>query len=298
MDYINEALRWHRWLEKHRILDHVPDKLYLEEFFFCRMGKRLDLKHPRTFNEKLQWLKLYDRKPAYTIMVDKYEAKNYVGEKIGKAHIIPVVGGPWNSVDEIDFNSLPNRFVLKCTHNSGGMIICKDKNVLDINSAKTVLNHSMNNNYYLHGREWPYKNVPRRIFAEQYMEDQNGQMIDYKFYCFNGNPAFLYVSKGMENHRTAQVSFVTLDWKIADFGRSDYAPLDVLPDRPHKFNEMIDIAKKLSKNIPFLRVDLYEIDDKIYFGELTFSPCGGFMPFEPRKADEEVGKLLELPHSI
>lgn len=298
MDYISEALRWHRWLEKHRFLDRVPDKLYLKEFFFCRMGKRLDLKHPKTFNEKLQWLKLYDRKPAYTVMVDKYEAKQYVAEQIGDEYIIPVVGGPWESVEEIDFNKLPSNFVLKCTHDSGGLVVCKNKNMLDVEAVKTVLNHSMNNDYYLHGREWPYKNVPRKIFAEKYMEDQNGQMIDYKFYCFNGKPAFLYVSKGMENHRTAQVSFVTLDWKMADFGRSDYAPLDVLPPKPRKFDEMIDIAKKLSKSIPFLRVDLYEIDGKIYFGELTFSPCGGFMPFEPRNADEEVGKLLDLPYTI
>lgn len=298
MSYNERALKCHKKLESWNLLDWVPDRLYLREYFFCRMGKKLNLKHPKTFNEKLQWLKLYDRKPVYTVMVDKYEAKRYVAEKIGDEYIIPVVGGPWNSVDEIDFNSLPNRFVLKCTHDSGGLVVCKDKNGLNVDNAKAVLSHSMENNYYLHGREWPYKNVARKIFAERYMEDQNGQMIDYKFYCFNGKPAFLYVSKGMEDHHTAQVSFVTLDWKMADFGRSDYAPLDVLPPKPHKFDEMIDIAKTLSKDIPFLRVDLYEIDDKIYFGELTFSPCGGFMPFEPRKADEEVGRLLELPCSI
>jgi len=284
------------YLRKIGIYDHLDDKTYLSKLYKSKFRKDIKWDNPQSFNEKLQWLKVNDRKQVYTKMVDKYEAKKYVADRIGTEYIIPTLG-VWANFDEIDFNSLPDQFVLKCTHDSGGLVICKDKRKLDLKSSRRVLQKAIENNYYLRGgREWPYKNVPHKIIAEEYMADdkQTEGLIDYKFYCFNGTPKFLYVSKGMSNHKTAQIGFLNLEWKLEKFGRSDYLPLKEIPPRPQNFEKMIDIASRLSKNIPFLRVDLYEIKGKIYFGELTFTPCGGLMPFDPPEADYEVGKLLDL----
>lgn len=277
----------------------IPDRIYLQLHFRSRTGKRLNLKAPKTFNEKLQWLKLYDRKPEYTTMVDKYAAKKYVAEKIGEEHIVPTLG-VWDTFDDIDFNLLPNRFVLKCTHDSGGLVICRDKSKLDIDAAREKINKSLGKNYYWHGREWPYKNVKPRIIAEKYLEESGEEsteiagLTDYKFYCFNGTPQYLYVSKGLEDHSTAKISFLTLDWQFAPFKRSDFAGFDSLPPKPTKLDEMIEIAGKLAEGKKFLRVDLYQVDDKIYFSELTFSPCSGMMPCEPREWDRKLGDMLRI----
>lgn len=274
---------------------HKSDEWFVRRNYEVSMGKKIDLVAPSSFNEKLQWLNLYDRKPIYTQMVDKYEAKEYVAKIIGEKYIIPTLG-VWDRFDEIDFNKLPNQFVLKCTHDSGGLAICRDKSTFNFEAAKKKINASLNRDYYLVGREWPYKNVRRRIIAEKYMQDgDQRELRDYKFYCFNGEPQFLYLSEGLENHATAHISFVNLDWTFAPFGRNDYAPFTQLPDKPKNFAEMIDISRKLSAGIPFLRVDLYEINGKVYFGELTFTPKGGTMPFDPPDADYEIGKLLKLP---
>lgn len=290
------------YLRKLGIYDKLDDKEYLSRLFIAKVGRKIDWDNPLSFNEKLQWLKVYDRKPQYTIMVDKYEAKRYVADIIGNEVIIPTLG-VWNSFDDIEFDTLPNRFVLKCTHDSGGIVICKDKNKLDLKKSKKILQKGINTDYYLRGgREWPYKNVPHRIIAEQYMEQQGHSdgLIDYKFYCFNGEPKFLYVSIGLSNHSTAQMGFVNLDWKLEKFGRSDYLPLKNIPPKPNNFDRMIEIARKLSsggeygEKIPFVRVDLYEISGNVYFGELTFTPCGGFMPFLPPEADFEVGDMLDI----
>lgn len=275
----------------------VPDKLFLKLQYRAQMGKPLNLENPKTFNEKLQWLKLYDRKPEYTMMVDKYAVKEYVAGIIGEEYIIPTLG-VWDAFDEIDFDSLPNQFVLKCTHDSGGLVICRNKSKLDIQAAKRKINKALKRNYYYCGREWPYKNVKHRIIAEAYMEDseQTDGLRDYKFYCFNGTPKFLYISQGLENHNTAKISFLNLDWTKALFCRSDYDQFDVLPHKPQNYNEMLIIAKQLSEDIPFVRVDMYEIQKKIFFSELTFSPCDGMMPFEPKEWDGKIGDLLTLPN--
>lgn len=229
-------------------------------------------------------------------MVDKYAAKEYVASIIGEEHIIPTLG-VWNSFDEIDFSTLPNRFVLKVTHDSGGLVICRDKEQLDIDIAKKKINKALKNDYYVGSREWPYKDVPRRIMAEQFMTngDLDNGLIDYKFYCFNGEPRFLYMSEGLENHSTARISFLTLDWKFAEFGRSDYKPFAELPEKPDKFDEMLEIAEVLARNVKnFIRVDLYEIKGNVYFSELTFSPCSGMMPFQPEEWDKKLGDMLVL----
>ena len=277
----------------------LEDAEYLKLRFHYAMGQELDLENPKTFNEKLQWLKLHNRKPIYTDMVDKYAAKQYVADLIGEEHIIPTLG-VWDSFDEIDFDKLPDQFVLKCTHDSGGLVICRDKSKLDIRAAKKKLKKSLKRDFYLLGREWPYKDVPRRIIAEKYMGSLDSSLTDYKFYCFNGKPLFLYVSSGLEKHSTARISYVTLDWKHAPYKRLDYLPHEELPPKPSKLDEMIAYAELLSKNTAFLRVDLYQIDDEIYFSELTFFPGSGFTKFRNPEHDLEIGNLIKLPdtHNI
>lgn len=273
----------------------LPDRLFIRLEYFRNLGYFPNLKHPKTFNEKLQWLKLYDRKPEYTGMVDKYEAKRYVAERIGREYIIPTLG-VWDSFDQIDFDSLPNQFVLKCTHDSGGLVICRDKTKLDVESARKKITNSLKRNYFWQSREWAYKDVKPRIIAEQYLEDaENKQLLDYKFYCFNGKPEFLYLSKGLEDHATASISFFDFDFKEMPFHRSDFKQFSESPKKPEKFEKMVQLAEELSRDIPFLRVDLYQVNGKIYFSELTFVPCAGMMPFEPVSADNEIGKLLKLP---
>ena len=421
------------------MLRFIPDEPYLKLMYRVRMGKKLNLRNPQTFNEKIQWLKLHDRKPEYVTMVDKYEAKKYVANIIGEEYIIPTLG-VWDRFEDIDFASLPNQFVLKCTHDSGGLVICRDKASLDIEAARKKINASLRTNFFWVGREWPYKDVKPRIIAEEYMEDEddhelrdykffafdgvakalfiatdrgdesvdtkfdffdmdfrhlnitnghpnadplphkpetfekmralaeklsvgipqvrvdfyevNGkayfgeitlahwsgmkpfvpeewdytfgswiklpesygggyavigdgyilrikkrekaELRDYKVFCFNGEPKLFYLSEGLENHKTARMSFVTLDWKFAKYTRSDYAPFEKLPPRPKNLEKMIELAKVLSKGTRFLRVDLYEINGRIYFGELTFHPNAGFNPFEKEEYDRELGSFMKL----
>ncbi len=280
-----------------RICEWLPDSLYLKMVYRLRIGKKLNLKNPVTFNEKLQWLKLHDRKPEYTVMVDKFAVRKYIADKIGEQYLIPLLG-VWDSPEEINFNALPDQFVLKCNHNSGlGMCICKDKSTLNIEQVKKELKKGLRQNFYKHGREWPYKDVKRKIIAERYMEDKQSKqdgMIDYKFYCFNGEPKFLYVSTGLDNCKTARISFVSLDWKKMEFYRTDYMQHEQLPPKPEMFDQMLEICKKLSFNMPFLRVDLYQIKGQIYFSVLTFSPCCGMMPFNSDEWDEKLGALIDL----
>lgn len=268
----------------------MKDATYLKAIYFKKMGYKPNLVNPQTFNEKLQWLKLNDRKSIYTKMVDKNEAKKYVADIVGEEYIVPTLG-IWNKFEEIDFEKLPNQFVLKCTHDSGGLIIVRDKDKLDKEYAKDKIEGCLKRNFFYAGREWPYKNVVPQIIAEKYLQEE---IVDYKFYCFNGVPQFLYISQGLEDHSTARISFLTMEWEFASFGRSDYREFSELPQKPQRYEEMVSIAEKLSKNIPFVRVDLYEIEEKVYFSELTFTPCSGMMPFNPPEADLEIGRLLEL----
>lgn len=275
----------------------MPDDEYLIKKWKALMGTELNLDDPHTFNEKLQWLKLYDRKPEYTTMVDKYAVKKYIADKIGEQYIIPTLG-VWDKFDDIDFNKLPNQFVLKCTHDSGGLVICRDKSKFDVDAARKKINKSLKRNYYYSGREWPYKNVPPRIIAEQYMEDtQSSYLRDYKFFCFDGKVKFLYLSEGLENHETARISYVSLDWKPMPFARDDYKPFEKLPPKPDNLEEMIRIAEELSQGVPHVRVDFYDVNGQILFGELTFYSGSGYTKFNPESFDFEIGKLLNIPYS-
>lgn len=279
-----------------KLLFWMSDKPYLQLYYLMKLKKVLHFGNPKSFNEKLQWLKLYDRKKIYTTMVDKYEAKDYVAERIGEEYIIPTLG-VWERVEDIDFDALPEKFVLKCTHDSGGLIVCRDKSKLNLEKTKRILAKSLKNDFYIEAREWPYKNVKRRIIAETYMEDeiQKKGLVDYKFYCFDGKPQFLYISKGLEDHATASISFLNLDWTFAPFQRSDYKGFETLPEKPAGYETMLKLAEQLSAGSSFLRVDLYEIGGKVYFSELTFTPCGGTMRFAPPEWDDKIGQMLTLP---
>ena len=273
----------------------MPDNEYLKRMFHSRMGYELDLDNPKTFSEKLQWLKLYDRKPEYTMMVDKFEVKEYVAERIGKRYIIPTLG-VWDNFDSIDFNKLPNQFVLKCTHDSHGLVICKDKSQLNLNNAKDKLTKALQQNYFYSFREWPYKNVKPRILAEQYMEDDDTQELrDYKFFTFDGvvKAMFIATERQTEGVET-KFDFFDTDFKHLPF-INGHPNAKVLPEKPKTFEEMKELAAKLSKGIPHVRVDFYEVNGKVYFGELTFSHWSGLQPFVPEKWDYIFGNWLNLP---
>ncbi|MCQ2354285.1 MAG: glycosyl transferase [Clostridia bacterium] len=284
-------------LARKKKLNWMPDEEYLKLMFHARTGKKLNLKDPRTFGEKQQWLKLHDRNPEYITLVDKFEVKKYVAGKLGEEHVIPNLG-VWDKFDDIDFDSLPDQFVLKCTHDSGGLVVCKDKSALDMKAAKEKIERSLARNYFWSGREWPYKDVKPRIIAEKFMSDSgvadNEGLTDYKFYCFNGEPKFLYISRGLEHHPTARISFLTLDWNFAPYERSDFKPFEELPEKPSRFDDMIEMSRKLAEGKRFVRVDLYQIGNEVFFSELTFFPCGGMMPFRNPEHDKEIGEMLHL----
>ena len=273
----------------------IPDKLYLKIQYRLLMNKKLDLKSPKTFNEKLQWLKLYDRRPEYPGLVDKYEVKKYVAGVLGEQYVIPNLG-VWDNVDDIDFDSLPNEFVIKCTHDSGSVIICRDKASFDIEAAKAKLKKKFDSNLFWQGREWPYKSVKPRVLAEKYLSELSDEkMIDYKFFCFNGEPRYLYVSQGLEDHETARISYASLDWEIELFKRSDFDNFETLPPKPKGFDKMVEMSKTLAKEIPFVRVDFYDINGQVYFGEMTFFPGAGYTAFHPDEWDATIGQWLKLP---
>lgn len=281
-------------LSKLGLLDHMSDEKYLKKLFRYRMGYELNLDDPSTFNEKLQWLKLYDRKPEYTKMVDKYEAKLIVENVIGKEYIIPTLG-IWNHFDEIDFDKLPNQFVLKCTHDSGGLVICRDKASFDRKNARKKIQKCLRQNYYRQGREWPYKDVKPRILAEQYMEDEEThELRDYKIFTFDGVPKALFIATERGSKEETKFDFFDADFNHLPF-TNGHPNADVMPAKPKTFEEMKSLAAKLSENIPQLRVDFYEVNGKAYFGELTFSHWSGMMPFNPPEWDKTFGDWIKLP---
>lgn len=276
------------------LFNWLPDKPYLKLRFRASMGKKLNLKNPQTFNEKLQWLKLNDRKPEYTMMVDKYESKKYVANIIGEEYIIPTLG-VWDKFDDIDFDKLPDKFVLKCTHDSGGLVICKDKSNFDKRAAKLKIEKSLKHDYFKWGREWPYKNVKPRIIAEQYMEDSAlHELRDYKFFCFNGVADCVMVCVGRSTGNT-KFYFYNKEWKLCRYnvlGKSIIGNGDV--KRPNNISDMFAIVEQLSQKIPFSRIDLYNVNQKIYFGEITFFPDSGFDPNLMLEADFYFGSKLNL----
>lgn len=273
----------------------LPDAMYLRIMFRLKMGHRLNLKTPKTFNEKLQWLKLYNRKPEYTRMVDKCEAKRVVESILGKDYIIPTLG-VWDRFEDIDFSTLPERFVLKTTNGGGGggVVICLDKGNLDKVAAAGRLNASLRSSIYRNLKEWPYKDVKPRILAERFMVDESGELRDYKFYCFSGEPkVFLVASERFSGHRT-YFDYFDMNGNHLPFTQGGMNS-PVTPSLPSNFEEMKRVAGKLSQGLPHVRVDLYSVDGKVYFGEYTFFDSSGFERFTPQEWDGIFGEWLTLP---
>lgn len=276
------------------------DKVYLKILYYIDFGKRLNLKNPVTFNEKLQWLKLYDHRPEYTMMVDKLLIKDYVAKVLGEEYIIPTLG-VWDSPDDIDIDSLPDQFVLKCNHDSGSICICQDKRTFDFEGAKRKLKKALKRNMYWRGREWPYRNVVRKVFAEKLMvEDEESvaptkRLDDYKIFCFDGKPYMLFVA----SDRAHKVCFDYYDMELKHLdlrqGADNFKGIVKLPKQ---FEKMKKLAAKISAGIPQVRTDFYEIEGKIYFGELTFFDSSGFAKFDPESWDEKLGELIVLPPPI
>lgn len=280
-------LRFFKWL---------PDSIYLRILYRFAMGHRLNLKNPQTFTEKIQWLKLYDRKPEYTTMVDKYAVKEYVAERIGKKYVIPTLG-VWDKPEQIDFDLLPGKFVLKTTHGGGGggVIVCPDKSKLDIKATRIKLTAALKANIYRNYREWPYKNVPRRIIAEKFIEiPEKKNLTDYKVYCFNGLPRYIQVIQDRNTMET--IDFFDTEWNHQEFyGLNPIPkPANAAIPKPANLQEMLQISKKLAKGTDFVRVDVYQVKDGIYFGELTFYPASGLGTFTPKEWNQKLGDLLRL----
>jgi len=285
-----------RWLGKKEFLNFLSDYIYLKMSYFLLMGKNLNLSNPTTLNEKINWLKLNDRKNEYMDMVDKHNAKEYVAKVVGDDYVIPTLG-VWNNVDEIDFESLPNQFVLKCTHDCGSAVICKNKGKISKEFIKNKLDRCLKRNYFWMGREWVYKNINPRIIAEQYMQDtETKDLRDYKFYCFRDVVDSVLVCVGRESGST-KFYFFDKKWNLKRYNkRGKEAPAGFTLPKPDNMDEMFEIAKKLSvaSGAPFLRVDLYNVNGKIYFGELTFYPDCGMDRNRLPETDEYFGSLVDL----
>jgi len=271
----------------------IPDKIFLKMVYKKVFKKKLNLDNPKLFSEKIQWLKLYDRKKIYTTMVDKNEVKKYVSERIGDRYVIPTIG-VYEKFDDIVFEELPKQFVLKCTHDSGGLVIVKDKEKFDKKAARKKINKCMRRNYYYSGREWPYKNVKPRIIVEKYMEDKkDNELRDYKFFCFNGEFKVMFIASNRQGEGDTYFDFFDKDFKHLPF-TNGHPNAPVKPHKPTSFNEMIKLAEKLSSGIPQVRIDFYEVNGRVYFGEMTFSHWSGLMPFEPEIWDKKLGDLIDL----
>lgn len=281
-----------KWLAYRGTLNLLPDKMYIKLLFNAHMGYKLNLEKPKSYNEKLQWLKLYDRKEIYTNLVDKYEVKEIIGNKIGREYIIPTIG-VWDKVEEIDFDILPDKFVLKCTHDSGGIIVCKNKNEFDVDEAKRKLKKSLKGSYFYSGREWPYLNIKPRIIAEEYIGDIERVPEDYKFYTFNGEIDSVMICKDRDKGYP-NFFFYDMEWKRLAYQNVE-PETDKPIEKPENFDRMIDIVNNLSKDFVQIRVDLYNINGKIYFGELTFFNQSGFDTDITYDTDVYWGSKFELP---
>lgn len=281
-----------RFVKKIRyLLKFIPDKAYIQLNYFAHFKKFVNFKKPVTYNEKLNWLKLNDRNPIYPTIVDKYEAKKYVADIIGEEYIIPTIG-VWDNFDDIDFSKLPNQFVMKCTHDSEGVVICKDKSKLNMVDSKKKIEESLKSNFFYVGREWPYKKVKPRIIVEEYMEDKtDGELRDYKFFCFDGKVKAMFIASDRINDETK------FDYYDTEFNHLDIKqkyPNAGNVRKPVCFEKMIELSEILSKDFSHIRADFYEVNGKVYFGELTLYHFSGFRPFEPSKWDRVFGDWLKI----
>ena len=276
-------------------LNWVPDSLYLKVLYRVIMGRKLNLKNPKEYNEKLQWLKLNDRKPEYSTMVDKYEVRGYIGDLLGDKYLIPCLG-IYDSVDDIDIDALPDKFVLKCTHDSGSVEICKDKSSFDIEGARHRLSQAMKRNYYATYREWPYKYVKPRIIAEGYLEGDGGDLKDYKVMCFNGEAKIIEVHENrFVEGKVHTQTFYDREWNIVPLTQVETVTVDRPGERPRQLDEILRLSELIAKNMYHARIDWYIEGDKIYFGEITFFDGSGFESFSTPEMERMLGDMINLP---
>lgn len=274
-------------------LSWLSDRQYLKLSYRILTGKRLNLKKPILFSEKIQWLKLYDRRKEYIQFVDKYVVRKYISETLGEEYLIPLIN-VYDSVNDINWDELPEKFVIKCTHGSGSNIVCTDKEILNKEKAKKNLKNWMRLNWYWFGREWPYKNIKPRIIIEEFLPTKNNELpADYKFYCFNGEPLYCQVIRGRGNNET--IDFFDTEWNKMPFNGMRNLPMsnDNI-EKPEHYSTMLELSKTLSKGIPFIRVDFYYVNKKIYFGELTLYPTSGYGEFKPKEWNEKLGNLMKI----
>ena len=275
-----------------------PDKAFQKWDYKIHTGRKLNIHHPVTFQEKLQWMKYYYRNPELTKLVDKYEVRDYVRGKIGEEYLVPLYG-VYNKWDEIDFSALPDEFVIKCTHDSGSVVICKNKNTFDYESAKKKIEAGLARNQFYLSREWPYKNVKPRIIIEKYLEDDlTGDLPDYKFFCFDGKVKILESNTERQSIDGTKTDFYSPDFELIKMKEKGYPNSNKVHSKPIKFDEMKELAEQLSAKYPFIRVDFNYADNSIYFGELTLYHCGGRMMFEPDEYNKTIGDWITLPQKI
>lgn len=289
IDYVDEEWK-RRWV--YNYAPDMDDELYIKIFWFYKMGYNLDLEHPATFNEKLQWLKLYNKNPDYTMMADKSSVKGWVKERIGEEYVIPTYG-VYDCFDEIDFASLPRSFVIKATHDCGSTIVCEDKEDLDLNEVEKKINLSLSRNKFYAEREFSYRDIKPRIIIEKFLGLSQKDITDYKFMCFDGVCKLCFTCTDRNSVDGLKVTFFDLDWNKLSFTR-DYPRDENSIPRPQRLDDMIDLAERLSSGIPFVRVDFYEIEGAIYFGEMTFYPGSGYEKFSPVEWDYKIGKLITV----
>lgn len=281
------------WLDRRGLYKSLPDDKYLEKKFKLMTGYELDLENPRSFNEKIQWLKLNDRNPGYVSLVDKFLVKDFVAAKIGGEYVIPTIES-WDFAGSIDFSLLPKEFVLKCNHNSGrGMYICRGEPINE-RKVRKRLSEGLAEDFYIYNREWPYKNVKRRILAEELLKDEGGEELrDYKFMCFNGKVRCSFVCSDRFTEAGLKVTFFDRDWNVMPFERH-YPKSDKEIRKPKNYELMVELAEKLAEGICFVRVDFYEACGRVYFGEMTFYPGSGFEEFTPKDWDYKMGEWLDI----
>ena len=276
-------------------LNWVPDSLYLKVLYRVIMGRKLNLRNPKEYNEKLQWLKLNDRKPEYSTMVDKSEVRGYIEDLLGDKYLIPCLG-IYDSVDDIDIDALPDRFVLKCTHDSGSVEICKDKSSFDIEGARHRLSQAMKRNYYATYREWPYKYVKPRIIAEGYLEGDGGDLKDYKVMCFNGEAKIIEVHENrFVEGKVHTQTFYDREWNIVPLTQVETVTVDRPGERPRQLDEILRLSELIAKDMYHARIDWYIEGDKIYFGEITFFDGSGFESFSTPEMERMLGDMINLP---
>ena len=273
----------------------IPDKLLCSCIYYINYGKKLNLKVPENYSEKILWMKLYDHNPLYTTLVDKYAVRKIVEERIGNKYLIPLLG-VYKNFNEIDFDKLPSRFVMKCTHDSGSCIVCLNKDKFDYKMAKKKITKALNTNYFYKSREWPYKNVPPQIIIEQYMsDDKNNGIRDYKFFCFNGKVKFLMIASDRHlGRQNLKFNFYDTDFNKMDMYQHNHKTSKESDPKPHNFDEMVKIAEVLSKGLKHVRIDLYSVNDKVFFGEYTFFHSGGYCQFLPIKYEKMIANWFKL----